>query len=330
MDGVEYNDNLVTARQTDGAGPQGALSPKLGQRVRAHYNAASRTSTAGVQSIEVMPQLIGPVSSATDVNGWTQVMGQWEQVVKTGGDIRLSGPTVTSGYRNAEAIAQGDDVQVHGAWTYDASKSADVLVATLVDTQATPADPVQLGGAMTALGSPRFRLKADTSAAVQANELPQGLSNGQVVQVWAAVKAPTGGPTATILTANRVTANTLIATEVASLKRRSISGLATAYDPTTRTVQVQSIRIQIATNASVDASALSRGEFVSLQINSSAAVRGPVNTTTGTTSGNGAVTDLKSCDSGINWKVSNVRFTLRDTAIEAGCMVIASSCKASV
>ncbi len=67
-----------------------------------------------------------------------------------------------------------------------------------------------------------------------------------------------------------ILSGSLSAATLASLQQLTLSGLATGYDPATRTVQVQGVRVTIDASAKVDVGALARGEFVSLQINTGA------------------------------------------------------------
>lgn len=340
VDGVEYDDSAVSATQADATGSLSLVVLKLGQRVRVGYSGAT------VQSVQVTPQLIGPVTQVPDRDGWLQVMGQWVRIVKTDDDVSRLGPTATSGYARVDSIALGDDVQVHGAWAYDGSKSAMVLVATLVDKATSVADPVHLGGVVTAWSGNSLRLNATMGTAVQSSALPSGLAVGQVVQVWVArtvlVAALANG---TAVQATRVLSDSLSAATLDSLQQLTLSGLATGYDPATRTVQVQGVRVTIDASAKVDVGALARGEFVSLQINtgagtgtngngtglvaSSATVRtaSPGLPANGSDADLGGVTELKGSASGIDWTSASVRFTLRGTAIQASSSAIDSSCK---
>lgn len=347
VDGVEYDDSAVTATQADASGTLNAVALKLGQRVRVGYSVASAASTGTststtVQTVQVMPQMIGPITQALDRDGWLQVMGQWVRIVKTDSDISRLGPTATSGYASADKMAVGDDVQVHGVWTHDNSKSAYVLVATLVDKTSTAADPVMLGGVVAVLNGNRLNLNTTTGTAVQASALPATLTTGQVVRVWAArasVAASYGKSTA--VQATLVASDSLSSATVARLQQLTLSGLATGYDEATRTVQVQGVRVTLDASAKVDAAALVRGEFVSLQINTSASTNAtglvasnatvrtanPGLPANGSDADLGGVTEIKGSASGIDWTAANVSFMLRGTAIDASSSAIDSSCK---
>lgn len=341
VDGVEYDDSTAAAQQSDASGALRAVSVKLGQRVRVVYStAAAGSAGAAVQSLQVLPQLTGPVTMGLDKNGWMQVMGQWVRVVRTGDDISRLGPTVLSGYDSTAGISLADDVQVHGDWIYDSSKAATVLVASLVDKASRSVDPVQLGGVVQALTIGGFRLNAPSGTVVLSSSLPADLTSGQVVQVWASRAAVTAAlANGTAVPAARVAVTTLSASDLTGQQQVSVSGLATAYDPATRTVEVQGVRVKLDASVKVDESALARGEFVSLQlvapkpgastggvalVASDVAVRSAGG---GTAADLGATTELKGAVSGVNWAGSAVRFVVRGTPVDASATTIDASCR---
>ena len=156
VDGVEYDDSTATRDTEDATGASVNAAIKLGQRVRLVY-AGDKVA----QRIEVQAQLVGPVSAAPAADGSMTVMGQRVRVVASASDATRSSPTVLDGYAAAADIRAGDEVEVHGAWAYDAALASNVLVATRFEKRPTPPDPVQLGGVVTAIDGATLRLEVE-------------------------------------------------------------------------------------------------------------------------------------------------------------------------
>jgi len=315
VDGIEYDD----------ASAQHSTALKLGQQVLVRYS-----GNKVAESVAVMPQLIGPVTAALDVNGWMQVMGQWVRVVKTGDPITLSSPTVLGGYASAAAIAPGDEVEVHGSWVLDGSKSAYVVMATRVEKLAVRPDSVQLGGVVQSLAGNAFRLNQAGGTLVQADTLPQGLVNGEVVQVWL-TRAVLG---TVPVRASQVQRASLTVQDVQGLAAR-VSGLASSYDPVSRMVQVQGMRITLDAAVTVDEAALARGVYISLQLDPASSATGGLRATSATARGTapgtnnadlGATIELKDRVSGIDWSAPVMNFSLRGTAVQATSATLDASC----
>ncbi|BDT66431.1 hypothetical protein os1_05930 [Comamonadaceae bacterium OS-1] len=327
VDGVEYADTSATVQRQDASGSLRNTDVALGQRVRLTYQTSNTA-----QAIEVVAQLIGPVSAAPDANGWMQVLGQWVRVVNTTLDPTRSDPTVLAGYGSSNvdvnAIASADPVEVFGTWVWDGSKSAYVLVATRIEKLAAMPDPVQLGGVVQGLSSIGFRLNAPSGTLVQSSTLPTGLANGQVVQVW------TRSAATSPVIASRVLRSETSVADLASQQSLRLGGLATQYDAVTRTVVVQGTAVQLASGVVVDTAALARGEFVSLQVQrvGDALVASAASVRSGTAGHGdpgdlGRTTVLMGVTSGIDWTASSVRFILRGVDVQATAATIASSCR---
>ena len=115
-----------------------------------------------------------------------------------------------------------------------------------------------------------------------------------------------------------------------------VSGLASAYDPGSRTVQVQGMRVTLDAGAAVDAIALAQGAFVSLLLDpasstttglraTSATVRGPV--AAPNNADLGATHELKGNASGIDWSAPLLNFSLRGVSVQATTSVLDASCR---
>nr|WP_315186368.1 hypothetical protein [uncultured Albidiferax sp.] len=320
VDGVEYADTRASVQRQDASGTLRNADVALGQRVRLGYQA---DNTA--QTIEVVAQLVGPVTAAPDVHGWMQVLGQWVRLVNTTLDPTRSDPTVLAGYGSTGAIASADPVEVFGTWVWDGSKSAYVLVATRVEKLATMPASVQLGGVVQDLSGSAFRLNAPGGTRVASSALPTGLANGQVVQVWT-----TSAATSPVI-ASRVLRSELAVADLAGQQSLRLSGLATQFDAATRTVVVQGTLVQLATDVVVDTAALARGEFVSLQVQrvGDRLVASAATCRSGSADHGdlGGTKVLMGVTSGIDWTASSVRFTLRGVDVQAEAATIASSCR---
>ncbi|MCJ0765183.1 hypothetical protein [Variovorax terrae] len=322
VDGVEYDDSGVAAQAADGSGGLRTADLKLGQRVRLVYNDSRQ-----IDSIQVLPQLVGPASSAIDDHGWMQVMGQWVRVVKSQQDASRSGPTVLSGYSEADRIMAGDELEVHGTWVYDERKASHVLVATRVEKLAAPADSVQLAGVVRGLTDGSFRLNASNGTLVQPSQpLPPALANGQVAHLWVA-RGRLGNAA---LDATRVESVVLDLQEVARHAQVILSGLVAGYDPATRVVEIQGMRIRLAPGLQVDEAALARGEFASLKVSQAdnMLVASDMTLRSAAAGGLGATVEVKGEASGIDWTAATVGFILRGVAIQAASAVVDASCRA--
>lgn len=320
VDGVEYDDSSATRDTVDAGGASVNAAVKLGQRVRLVYS-GDRVA----QRIEVQAQLVGPVSAAPAADGMLAVMGQPVRIVTGSADATRSSPTVLDGYATTADIRAGDDVEVHGAWAYDATLAASVLVATRVEKRADRPDPVLLGGVVTAIDGLDLRLNSATGSVVRAPS-PTGVAVDDVVRVWAARAALAASPVAAL----RVAGPDIGVADVAANASVSLSGLASRYDAATRTVEVQGVRVKLADGVAVDEGALARGEFVSLRLGKAGTTL--VASAVGQRSGGadlGRTVEVKGVTRGVDWSAASVSFNLRGTPIQAAAAVVADSCRAA-
>ncbi len=320
VDGVEYDDSSATRDTVDAGGASVNAAVKLGQRVRLVYS-GDRVA----QRIEVQAQLVGPVSAAPAADGMLAVMGQPVRIVTGSADATRSSPTVLDGYAATADIRAGDDVEVHGAWAYDATLAASVLVATRVEKRADRPDPVLLGGVVTAIDGLDLRLNSATGTVVRAPGLT-GVAVDDVVRVWAARAALAASPVAAL----RVAGPDIGVADVAANASVSLSGLASHYDPATRTVEVQGVRVTLPAGMAVDEGALARGEFVSLRLGKTGTTL--VASAVGQRSGGadlGRTVEVKGVTRGVDWSAASVSFNLRGTPIQAAAAAVADSCRAA-
>ena len=177
IDGMEYDDSNASVAQDDGAGESVNAELKLGQRVRLVLDSSSK-----VQSVIVMPQLVGPVTQAMDAAGTFKVMGQ---------GVRLGDTTAQAGF-SAASPALGDELEVHGSWVYDKATASYVLSASRVEKLTSAPDPVQLSGLVQSIAGSTLRLNSADGISLQTSSMPAGLAVGRLVRVWASrAAAPT-------------------------------------------------------------------------------------------------------------------------------------------
>lgn len=150
VNGVEYDDSNAVS-QTEGASGAKTLSaPKLGQRVR-----VTQSKDGVADTIEILPQLRGPVTSASVDGVYLQVMGQWVRVVSVSNTSGTA--TVVENYDGIGAIAKDDSVEVHGVWTQEAAKGGQVLVASRIEKVSASAE-LLISGQVTAVSQGKFTL----------------------------------------------------------------------------------------------------------------------------------------------------------------------------
>lgn len=311
IDGVEYDDSNASVQQDDGVGGAFNAELKLGQRVRLALGKSN-----AVQSAIVMPQLVGPVTQAMDAAGSFKVMGQ---------GVRLSDNTVQAGFSAAKP-ALGDELEVHGTWVYDNATASYVLSASRVEKLASAPDPVQLSGLVQSIAGTTLRLNSAAGISIQTASMPAGLAVGRLVRVWASRSALTAGAGKTLL-ASRMVDSTLSASEVADQSLR-LGGPVAQYNAATRTLEVQGVKVQLPVGMQVDETALSRGDFVALEVKRSggALVAATLNLR-GAAADLGQSVSLRAVSSGIDWKATPVRFTLRDVSVIASQLVVDATCR---
>ena len=321
VDGVEYDDSTAAVQQEDATGAQANAELKLGQRVRVVFDLANKA-----QSVTILAQLAGPVTVAPDAGGRLKVLGQWVKVVPAEGDATQSAPTVLGGYAGAAAISAGDEVEVHGAWSYDSARLSYVLVASRVEKLSAPVNPVLLSGVVSSMSGNTLRLNASGGTLLQAAALPAGLATGQVVRAWVA----RAGLGASPVPAQRIALASLASAEVAGQAKVLLSGLASHYDAVTRTLEVQGTKVQLGAGVMVDEAALERGEFVSMSL--SASNSNVVATAVGLRSSSqggdlGRTVQVTGITGGIDWIAAPVRFRLRGVDISVAQALLPMACR---
>jgi len=169
VDGVRYDDSAASAQVEAADGSRQATALHLGQRVRLELDAAGKAL-----AIEVLPQLLGPVT-ATPGDGWLQVAGQW---------VRVSADAVLADHAQVADIAPGSELEVHGAWGFDAARGV-VLEATLLRLRAGAALlPVLVGGVVQAVDDRVVTLGADGGTRVSLPADAPVPVTGEAVALW--------------------------------------------------------------------------------------------------------------------------------------------------
>lgn len=321
VDGVEYDDISATRQTEDASGTLQNAAVKLGQQVRVRYAGANRA-----QSIEVQAQLAGPVTAAMAADGTLRVMGQHVRVVIRDTNATQSTATVLEGYASGTAIAVGDDVEVHGSWTFDSSLASHVLVATRIEKLQIPADPVRLGGVVVGISGNVVRLNAPNGLLVSATSLP-ALAQGNVVRVWAARSALSGVPVPAV----RMVNTAIDASDVASGTVTLVSGLVSDFDAATRTFSVQGMRVRLDDGVIVDTTALAQGQFavVRLRASGSTLLASGIQLRSGMNAADlGRVVRIQGVTRNINWNATTVAFTLRGAPVQAPAAAVSDTCRA--
>ena len=350
VDGTAYDDSQAIAFVTDSEGAKQPSTLKLGQQIRVLF-AGGNVS----QSLQILPQLAGPVTMRPDADGWMQVMGQWVRLVAVAGGASRSNVTILSGYASSAVIDTTKDVEVHGSWVYDKGKSGYVLWATRLEKLPAGLDPVQVGGVIQGLGTSTFKLSAASSVSIRPAKLGTDLANGQVVRVWmtraALARAAQKPPEVDALRVERVTPTIA---EIAALKNVRVSGLAGNFDPVTSTVEVQGLRVEVPVGAAtglgsalsigpvaqslssalligpVEPSSPLAGQFVGLDLAAKADGVVALSASERTADGSslGGTVDISGSVTGIDWTAAIVSFTLRGVDVRASRDAIESSCPA--
>jgi hypothetical protein len=182
--GVEYDDSNAGVYGEDAQGQPNVTEAKLGQRVRI------RQSQTGVaDTIQVMPQLIGPARSAADANGVFTLLGQTVRIISNGDTQNTA--TVLDGL---SGVNGGEELEVHGQWVYDNTRGYSVLIATRIEKLSTTADPVLVSGVVRQLNNNVITLDNATGQTLQASALPAALAAQSLVTAWVPRSALTTSP----------------------------------------------------------------------------------------------------------------------------------------
>lgn len=318
VDGVEYSELALADADRSGL--------KLGQRLRLVFDAENNA-----QSVEVRPQLRGPVTAALDADGWMRIAGQWVRVVMNNDDISRSGITLLDGF-GGTAIAAGQDAVAFGSWAWDSTKAAQVLIATRVERLATPADPVLLGGVAMAVGDSGFRLNATAGTAVGAARMP-AIAEGTIVSVQVARSGlvADGQGVVAMLAALDIQDASLGALDLSGYRTVRLGGLANQVDRSGGTVTIQGTTLRVEGGAA----GLNDGQFVRATADvgnpGSANVRQRGRSPIGMPGddGTGLVTELKGLLAGVDWTAASVTFVLRGVTVQADAAQIAQACRAA-
>jgi len=247
IDGKEYATTTATIEQDDSQGVAQNALLKLGQRVQASIDS---TGTAVIKAT-VIPSLSGPVTLAAtqDSSGdwWARVEGQWIRIISNAMHTPLGVTTVLAGVNNAGTtltpqLALGNEVEVHGAWSWDAPHNAYVLVASRVEVlSATPlSNDILLGGVVGALpASNQVMLNASSGGTVLQGTLPTGLAVGQSLSAWVnrATWNSWGGGNTPLQAATISAAG--LTPQSGTTQKAQLSGLISNYNAAANTATVQ-------------------------------------------------------------------------------------------
>jgi len=174
VNGVEYDDSNAVST-IEGADSSTSVSAvKLGQRVR-----VTQSKDGVADTIEILPQLRGPVTSASSDGVYLQVMGQWVRVVSVSDTSGTA--TVVEAYDDIGSIAKDDSVEVHGVWTQDAAKGITVLVASRIEKLSGSYD-LLISGQVTSVSQGTFTLN-DSGVVIDAESSPP-MPVGSQVTAW--------------------------------------------------------------------------------------------------------------------------------------------------
>ena len=169
VDGRSYDDGHAQVVLENAAGVFDAAATAIGQQVRLMLSSPSSTV---VTRVEVLPQLMGPVTGTLS-GGLLRVLEQ---------PVRVEAFTVLAGYASALAIGSGDEVEVHGQWVTDPVYGY-VLAATRIAPRLMTAE-VLLGGVVHEVQGQVLRLNSAAGPRVQHSSVPAGLGVGSPVAAW--------------------------------------------------------------------------------------------------------------------------------------------------
>ena len=326
VDGITYTETNAAVVADNESGQPGNADLQLGQRVRLVYGQINGADTAS--RIEVLPQLKGPVTAVASAAGQLQVMGQTVQVQSTG----TQSQTVLAGVASVSALAVGDVVEVHGSWQRDAATARYQLVATRLEKIAATAaatDSIRLlSGVVHGLSSTSagmvWHLNAADGVAVLTTSAsaPAGLANGSLVRVWLTSAALASQPLPALRT---VLADLATATTTDADIR--FSAQAASYNATTRTLEVQGVKLSLPSGLVLDEDALGKGGYVTVSLSRKGGQLQVVNASA--QAGGTALSreiELKGVLSGIDFSISQVVFDMRGTTVQAARSVLDADC----
>ncbi len=326
VDGITYTETNAAVVADNESGQPGNADLQLGQRVRLVYGQVNGADTAS--RIEVLPQLKGPVTAVASAAGQLQVMGQTVQVQSTG----TQSQTVLAGVASVSALAVGDVVEVHGSWQRDAATARYQLVATRLEKIAATAaatDSIRLlSGVVHGLSSTSagmvWHLNAADGVAVLTTSAsaPAGLANGSLVRVWLTTAALASQPLPALRTALAD-----LATATTTDADIRFSAQAASYNATTRTLEVQGVKLSLPSGLVLDEDALGKGGYVTVSLSRKGGQLQVVNASA--QAGGTALSreiELKGVLSGIDFSISPVVFDMRGTTVQAARSVLDADC----
>lgn len=326
VDGITYTETNAAVVADNESGQPGNADLQLGQRVRLVYGQVNGADTAS--RIEVLPQLKGPVTAVASAAGQLQVMGQTVQVQSTG----TQSQTVLAGVASVSALAVGDVVEVHGSWQRDAATARYQLVATRLEKIAATAaatDSIRLlSGVVHGLSSTSagmvWHLNAADGVAVLTTSAsaPAGLANGSLVRVWLTTAALASQPLPALRTALAD-----LATATTTDADIRFSAQAASYSATTRTLEVQGVKLSLPSGLVLDEDALGKGGYVTVSLSRKGGQLQVVNASAqaGSTALSREI-ELKGVLSGIDFSISPVVFDMRGTTVQAARSVLDADC----
>ena len=174
VNGVEYDDSNAVSTIESADRSTTVSAAKLGQRVR-----VSQSKDGVADTIEILPQLRGPVTSASSDGVYLQVMGQWVRVVSVSDTSGTA--TVVEAYDGIGSIAKDDSVEVHGVWTQDAARGIPVLVASRIE-KLSGSFELLISGQVTSVGQSKFTLN-DSGVVIDVGSSPP-MPVGSQVTAW--------------------------------------------------------------------------------------------------------------------------------------------------
>ena len=326
VDGITYTETNAAVVADNESGQPGNADLQLGQRVRLVYGQVNGADTAS--RIEVLPQLKGPVTAVASAAGQLQVMGQTVQVQSTG----TQSQTVLAGVASVSALAVGDVVEVHGSWQRDAATARYQLVATRLEKIAATAaatDSIRLlsgvvhGLTRTSAGMVWHLNAADGVAVLTSSaSAPAGLANGSLVRVWLTSAALASQPLPALRTALAD-----LATATTTDADIRFSAQAASYSATTRTLEVQGVKLSLPSGLVLDEDALGKGGYVTVSLSRKGGQLQVVNASA--QAGGTALSreiELKGVLSGIDFSISPVVFDMRGTTVQAARSVLDADC----
>lgn len=240
VDGVEIEDAnaSVTMEMADGSTQNVPL--RMGQRVRVKHDGANKAS-----SITVDAAVIGKVAAIDAVANTLTVAGQ---TVSTNSDSASTAPVTVygGGYDQFTDIVSGDLVMVFGTPVYASDTKKYSLQASRIEKSDAKMGERLMGTVTKVTSNTSFKVGEVTVDATNATVVPSGstMTENQSVVLWGeadAYSAPTNTFTATRVRVLKgslpdgVTSGTL-----------QVSGVASAYDATAKTLSVQGVTVNLA------------------------------------------------------------------------------------